>query len=86
MRTVKEVSSHRNGVTGKSFYVVSFKETGNGDMIGVIFSEPGNVAVFQQELLAKGTIAFGDNSWRGDVYEEFLRDALDKHYNGKIWQ
>lgn len=45
-------------------------------MLGVVFDEPYHVAVFNLSKLALGNIAFGVNSWRGDVYEPLLRRAI----------
>lgn len=82
MKTILNVARHRNGVSGNPFHVVIFRD-GRQKMIGIVFEEPGNVAVFDSNLLAAGVIAFGENSWRGDDYEAFLRAAA-KQYDGKI--
>jgi hypothetical protein len=47
-------------------------------MVGVVFAERGNVAVFDADMLAAGNINSGENSWRGDEYESFLREAVNK--------
>jgi hypothetical protein len=72
---VTEITYHRNGVHGNGFYVVSFISEGD-NMIGVVFDEPGNVAVFNAALLREGVIGFYYNSWRGDWYEQALREAI----------
>lgn len=86
---VEEVAYHRNGVGGEGFHVVKFRgelaEGPDGDthMVAVVFDEPGAVAVFDRELLGMGMIAFGQNSWRGDNYEEVLRAAIDRYELGR---
>jgi hypothetical protein len=72
MLKVKDVAHHRNGVGGNPFYVIRFTDK-RQEMVGILFEEPRSVAVFDSRLLAEGIIAFGDNSWRGDEYEPFLR-------------
>lgn len=64
---------HRNGVSGAGFRVTIFKngETGR-TCVGIRFDQPGHVAVFDLELLAKQVIEFGVNSFRGDVFEAEL--------------
>ncbi len=74
--TIEEIAYHRNGVGGNSFYVVKFTGTEGGNMLGVVFDEPYTVAVFDRDLLAKGVIAFRENSWRGDHFEPELREAI----------
>jgi hypothetical protein len=77
-----DIARHRNGVAGAPFDVALFKERGGKPKLAVLFDEPHHCAVLDVELLAKGDVAFGSNSWRGDDYEPSLRaaiDALDKH-------
>ena len=52
-------------------------EGAQGKMLGIVFDEPGHVAVFDRGLLAQDLIAFGANSWRGDYYETDLRKACE---------
>ena len=84
MRKILNVAHHRNGCSGNSFYVVSFRD-GRQKMIGVVFEERGNVAIFDSSLLALDVIGFGENSWRGDDYETFLR-AATKAYDDRMRQ
>lgn len=76
-----EIDYHRNGVSGTGFHVIKFKEQ-NGrqsdNMIAVVFPESGSCAVFNLDGLALGNIAFGSNSFRGDVYEPELRKQIEK--------
>lgn len=78
---IKQVNYHRNGVAGNGFAVALFTERDGRqtrNMVGVVFAERGNVAVFDVDLLAAGNIVNGENSWRGDEYESKLRAALDE--------
>jgi hypothetical protein len=80
--TTLEVAYHRNGVSGDGFHVVRFidPDEGNDVMVGIVFKAPGHVAVLSVNRLAglggrEATVAFGVNSYRGDVYAPFLRRA-----------
>lgn len=50
-------------------------------MLGIVFDEPGHVAVVAVEALSNPEVgvAFGANSWRGDRFEGQLREAIEKH-------
>ena len=82
MRKILNVAHHRNGVSGNSFHVINFRD-GRQKMLGIVFEEQGNVAVFDSALLAADVIAFGVNSYRGDEYETFLRAAA-KQYDDRL--
>lgn len=83
---IEEIARHRNGVSGEPFYVVRFAEPDEERrMLAVVFEREdgpdehkpnGQCAVFNRALLADDVIAFGENSWRGDHYESFLRQAI----------
>ncbi len=75
---IEQLQHHRNGVGGAPFDVLIFRDPGAGRMLGIVFPEPGHVAVFHLEKLALGNIAFGVNSWRGDHYEPDLRKAIQR--------
>ncbi len=49
-------------------------------MVAVVFDEPGHIAVFDATMLGEGKVAFGDNSWRGDQFEQPLRAAIEKQH------
>ncbi len=77
---VEEVVHHRNGVGGAPFNVINFTDPEEGPMLGVVFykqdcSETA-VAVFNRDKLKVDDIAFGSNSWRGDVYEPMLQVGI----------
>lgn len=84
---IHQISYHRNGVCGIGFYAVLFDakvNTGDGErkqrMVGIVFNEPGECAVLAVEPLSDFEVGvkFGRNSWRGDVFERELRDAIEK--------
>lgn len=87
--TVQEIASHRNGINGAPFHVVTFShrvggETADRQFVATVFHGAGQVAVFDRELLGAGAIAFGGtsdgcNSWRGDAFEKPLRAAILAH-------
>ncbi len=74
---VIERSFHRNGISGEPFEVFLLDDRKNGRMVAIRFSDhPDAVAVLNVDMLAKGDISFGSNSWRGDVYNDAIRKAL----------
>ena len=79
---VLKVAHHRNGVFGNSFHVVLFKYE-KTLKVGIVFEEPGNVAVLDVGLLNKSVIESGENSWRGDLFEGALRNACDEYERGQ---
>jgi hypothetical protein len=68
---------HRNGICGAPFHVVLFDDVGdeNTRKLGILFEAPHHCAVLDVTKLAQGSIAFGVNSYRGDVFEDRLRKA-----------
>lgn len=74
--TVQDVERHRNGVCGEPFSVVLFTDAAEGRMVGIVFEREGQCAILQVDKLAAGNVTFGENSWRGDVYEPALRLAI----------
>lgn len=84
VKVVHDVASHRNGICGVPFSVVLFDDIDNRRMVGVVFdTNPFEVAVFEVAKLADGDIAFGSNSWRGDVYCDELKKAIRKWQNSR---
>lgn len=80
MKHIK-TACHRNGISGAPFYVSIFEEEGR-KMLGVRFvgddiSTDIHTAVFDLNLLANGVIEFGENSWRGDNYVDWLRSQQE---------
>ena len=82
--TIEQIENHRNGIGGEPFWIVKFRDP-RIPMLAIVFpleegqTWNGRVAVFNQELLSKGEIRFGWNSYRGDVYEHALREAISEH-------
>lgn len=76
---VKQVSYHRNGVSGEGFFAVLFERGGGHLMVASVFDAPGAVAVYQVDFLSTVGVLFGDNSWRGDVFEPQLREAIAEY-------
>ena len=89
-RKLETIAYHRNGVCGEGFYVLTFKDKVDGyhhNMMAVVFhsqERPFNpaVAVFDRDLIAKGDISFGSNSWRGDHWADWCYAEIDRH-NGR---
>jgi hypothetical protein len=81
--TILEVAYHRNGISGEGFNAVRFIDPAEGQdvMVGIVFEAAGHVAVLSVNKLAglggrEATVAFGANSYRGDVYAAALRAAV----------
>jgi hypothetical protein len=74
---IEKIAGHRNGISGNAFRVVLFRSD-KQNMIGIVFDEPGNCAVFDVDLLSKKVIEFGENSWRAEHFEADLRKAIEK--------
>ena len=72
---VEQIEHHRNGISGNGFDVVLFRWL-TKDMIAIVFEERGNIAVFERHLLGQGRIGFGENSWRGDLFEDNIRRVI----------
>lgn len=68
---------HRNGVSGTPFNIALFKDTIGDTLVGIVFDDnPGCCAVLNVELLSKGVIEFGINSYRGDVFQVELAESF----------
>lgn len=79
--TILHLDYHRNGISGAPFHVALFREEPDDPSlkVAVIFDAPWHTAVLEVTKLARGDVAFGSNSWRGDRYESLLRDAIAFH-------
>lgn len=73
-----DIDFHRNGISGAPFHVILFEDKGDeaSRKLGIVFQSSQHVAVLDIAKLAEGNIAFGQNSWRGDVFELELRAAI----------
>jgi hypothetical protein len=69
---------HRNGGAGMPFKVALVDDPNEGDTkLVIMFEAEGHTAVLSlDKLLESEDISFGSNSFRGDRYEEALRDEL----------
>jgi hypothetical protein len=81
---IKTVERHRNGVAGSPFDIVTFDER-NGRKwdrkVAILFADKWNIAVLNVDLLAAENVKFGENSWRGDNYENEMRQAVKEHWD-----
>ncbi len=78
IQRIIDIDFHRNGISGAPFHVILFEDKGDeaSRKVGIVFQSPQHVAVLDIAKLADGNIAFGQNSWRGDVFEIELRAAV----------
>lgn len=81
---IEQVQRHRNGIGGAPFHVLIFLDPEEGRMVGIVFEQEYHIAVLHLEKLASGNITFGENSWRGDKYEPYLRQAILDDLNREI--
>ncbi len=81
IKKIHAIAAHRNGITGAPFDVVIFEDHGaQGSLkVAIGFEFPGTLAVLDIGRLAAGDIAFGSNSWRGDQYQDPLREAVKRY-------
>jgi len=70
---------HRNGICGAPFNVFLFDdvEDENTRKVAILFENPWHCAVLDIAKLARGDIAFGSNSYRGDHFEPALRALIN---------
>ncbi len=76
---IERVTYHRNGISGNGFFAILFRQFNNTPMLGVVFDEEGSVACFNRSLIGEGQIDFGQNSFRGDEFEQALRTAIAEY-------
>ena len=76
---IERVAFHRNGICGNGFHVILFTQLDGTKMQGVVFEEPGNIAVFDRDLVGQSNVDFYSNSWRGDEFEQALREAVAEY-------
>jgi hypothetical protein len=79
---IKQVANHRNGIFGEPFDVVLFDYTEDEKvhpMVAIMF-DSNQCAVLDVDETKAGNIFFAcGNSWRGDVFEPFLRNTIEEH-------
>lgn len=82
---VISMDSHRNGISGVPFNVMIFESTDGEKMLGIVFDVNNDrmpsCAVLDINKLNEDDVAFGSNSFRGDVFypeimEHFRNAAL----------
>jgi hypothetical protein len=66
---------HRNG-NGVGFHSIIFKDHGR-ILHATLFDEKGYCAVHDPSKLVEQEVLFGENSFRGDYYEPYLRLELE---------
>lgn len=86
LSNIAKPAYHRNGVAGMPFQVTTFTMQEDGEtrqMVAIRFEDDDSngwtnpsIAVFDLDLLAKGDVSFGSNSWRGDHFA----DELDQYF------
>lgn len=82
--TIKHIESHRNGISGNHFYAIHFKSTGDNqyvdepprNMIGIVTKGRGNCFVVEP--------ANPKNCYRGDNFEDELREAVAQWVSAKF--
>jgi hypothetical protein len=77
-----DIAFHRNGICGAPFDVVLFHD-GESRKVAVLFEKEFHCTVLDVAKLAAGDIAFGSNSYRGDNYEPYLRNAVTAFHQAK---
>lgn len=80
--TVSALAYHRNGICGAPFHVaiVEASDEPGRPKVAIVFDEPYHVAVLDIGKLSDDEITFGENSYRGDLFEPSLRNAIAQAY------
>lgn len=84
---ILEVEHNRNGISGLGFYAIRFLWKPDGvaepeNFLATLFDEPGACAVIGLDRITAHGVAFaGGNLWRGDLFEQQLRDAVTNWEN-----
>lgn len=83
---IKKIAHHRNGVGGRPFSVITFKDENTAEnMVAIVpdSNDGSECYVLDIDLLNKGIIEFGNNSWRGDYYANELLRAIESDEDAK---
>lgn len=80
---VLAAAHHRNGVCGEPFDV-AIVDDGESKKVVILFGEKNTCAVLDIKMLAEGNIRFGENSWRGDQYDEAVRTKVRRKINDQL--
>lgn len=82
--TLQSIAYHRNGVFGAGFYAIVFNWD-DGErvrrMMATVFDAEAHIAVLDIGLLSIGNVTFGENSWRGDAFEDDCRKWIADYSN-----
>ena len=86
-RKVYALDYHRNGVGGAGFYVALIRDEDGSGKVAIRFPGPVGCdipcAVLDTAMLTDDStppskrIGFGLNSWRGDIYDGLVREAIE---------
>ena len=79
IKTTEQIAYHRNGICGEPFYAVIFTSNDDKSYLASVFEASGHVSVICLDLIADHGVTFGENSFRGDHFEDELRQAIAKH-------
>jgi hypothetical protein len=83
---ILKITYHRNGCFGEGFHSVHFYQTDRRIVMHAsVFAARGHVAVHQVSMLGDLKVS-EDNKWRGDVFEDALRDAIFTHIDDESRQ
>lgn len=92
--TVLEVAYHRNGISGQPFYVALVQERFEEDPEDIrrkviVMMDSGDdctawisnfaIAVLDVDMTWNNTVTFGENSWRGDRYRNFMLECIRQY-------
>lgn len=81
MIEVQNIQHHRNGICGMPFDVVTFKWDGR-NMLAIRFDDSERlnprIAVLDADMVGKGNIQFGENSWRGDDFAHEIDQSIQE--------
>ena len=82
-RKLLSIDHHRNGVGGEPFYVALWEDRGQKFLVTYFYKDPSRCAcaAVDVNLAAAGNIAFGENSWRGDHWQDAMLWAIKQHDN-----
>jgi hypothetical protein len=82
---IVDASYHRNGICGEPFTVAIFNcdNVADSKMLGIFFDKIGYVAILNINLLSDGVITNDRNAWRGDVFENDLRNKANSFLDDK---
>lgn len=80
---IEQIEYHRNGIGGEGFHAVLFyhaEEAGKLErFLATVFEEPGCLSVICLDRIPKVGVKWIENSWRGDRFEQSLREAIKLH-------